>query len=299
MLSEPLFKPLQALHLAGIVPVAGQEDIYKMPWHDSLMPIAPDYTAVEKAVFECAAVGCETIWVVAHVGTIPLLKKRLGEFIIDPAEKDITRYNLRRDIPIYYVQIHPRDRDRRDCLGWSVMYGAKIAYGTSYFLTKWTVPELFYCSFPYSLNSIEEAKKIRTRLFNKQKILFSKDGKTVHDNLHLNFSFNAKDYFSCRDILRKRDIEEYDKRKIKTKNYDLATALKGIDKETSEVVELSWHYDLSSWDAYRNFLSSEHAKQLIKPYRFFTKLKKLRYLENEQPSREILQQSESISEKQD
>ena len=35
-----------AFHLAGIVPVAGQPMDFNFPWHDSCMPIAPDYLAV-------------------------------------------------------------------------------------------------------------------------------------------------------------------------------------------------------------------------------------------------------------
>lgn len=297
MILEPLSKPLQALHLAGIVPIAGQEDIFNMPWHDSLMPIGANYTLLEKAVFECAAVGCETIWVVAHAGTMPLVKKRLGDFIIDPEVEKTHRYFAIREVPIYYVPIHPKDRDRRDCLGWSVMYGAKVAYGTSDFLSKWVAPELFYCSFPYSLNSVDEAKTIRTRLFNKQRILFTHNGKSVKDDMHLNFSFNAKDYFKCRDILRKRDIDTWDKKKIRTKNYNLAEVFKGLDEEDTEKVELSWHYDINSWDNYRNYLSSEQAKSINKPFKFFSKNKKARYIDYvQQTSREDLQQSESLPE---
>ena len=51
-------------HLAGIIPVAGQPLEFNMPWHDSLMPIAPDYLALERSVVECAYAGCETIWIV-------------------------------------------------------------------------------------------------------------------------------------------------------------------------------------------------------------------------------------------
>lgn len=297
---EPLSKPLQALHLAGIVPIAGQEDVFNMPWHDSLMPIGPDYTLIEKAVFECAAVGCETIWVVAHAGAMPLIKKRLGDFIIDPEVEKPNRYFAIKNVPIYYVPIHPKDRDRRDCLGWSVMYGAKIAYGTSDFLSKWVAPELFYCSFPYSMNDPDESKKIRIRLFNKAKVLFSHNGKTVKDNAHLNFSFDAKDYFKCRDILRKRDLDTWDKKKIKTKNYSLAEVFKGLDEEGAETVELSWHQDINSWDSYRNFLTTDYAKSLVKPCKFFTKIKKARYIDYvQQPSREDIQQSELSLERED
>jgi hypothetical protein len=34
----------------------------------------------------------------------------------------------RKEIPIYYIPIHPKDRDRRDSYGWSVLYGAYSAW---------------------------------------------------------------------------------------------------------------------------------------------------------------------------
>ena len=75
---------MSSFHLAGIVPVAGQPLDFKMDWHDSLMPIAPDYLAVERAVFECAWAGCETIWIVANDDMTPLIRHRLGEWVQDP-----------------------------------------------------------------------------------------------------------------------------------------------------------------------------------------------------------------------
>ena len=75
---------MSGFHLAGIVPVAGQSLDFKMPWHDSLMPVAQDYLAVERAVVECAYAGCETIWVICHDNMQPLIRHRLGDYIQDP-----------------------------------------------------------------------------------------------------------------------------------------------------------------------------------------------------------------------
>ena len=128
----------KALHMAGIVPIAGQPLDFKMPWNDSLIPIAPDYLAAERAVYECAVAGCETIWVVCHVGTEPLLRKRLGDFIVDPvSSKNSLNPSLTiKNISIFYIPIHPRDKERRDCLSWSVLYGADNAFRVSSFLSK-------------------------------------------------------------------------------------------------------------------------------------------------------------------
>ena len=57
---------LKSFQLAGIIPVAGQPLDFNMSWSDCLMPIAPNYTAVEASVVECAMAGCETIWIVCN-----------------------------------------------------------------------------------------------------------------------------------------------------------------------------------------------------------------------------------------
>ena len=72
-----------SFHLAGIVPVAGQRLDFNLPWHDSCVPIASDYLAVERAVVECAYAGCETIWIVCHDDMQPLIRNRIGEIIED------------------------------------------------------------------------------------------------------------------------------------------------------------------------------------------------------------------------
>ena len=139
-----------AFHLAGIVPVAGQLLDFDMPWHDSLMPIGKNYLAVERAVLECAWAGSETIWVVCHRDMQPLIKERMGEWIFDPnslLEKGIFSSQRRRRVPIYYVPIHPKDRNRRDCLGWSALYGALSAYHISRKISKWLIPDKFIVHF--------------------------------------------------------------------------------------------------------------------------------------------------------
>ena len=36
------------------------------------MPIAPNYTLLENAVYECAWAGCETIWIICNDDVAPL-----------------------------------------------------------------------------------------------------------------------------------------------------------------------------------------------------------------------------------
>ena len=69
-------------------------------------------------------------------------------------EKQPFTYNKgehKKPIPIYYVPVHPKDRNKRDCLSWSVLYGATTAKRVSSALSKWTMTNQYYVSFPYGV----------------------------------------------------------------------------------------------------------------------------------------------------
>lgn len=143
-------------HLAGVVPIASPESFFNMPWHDCLMPLNNNYLAIEKAVFDCALAGCDTIWIVGHLGTQPLVRKRLGEMIYDPLKMysgkelffkrhDADLKNI--EIQIYYVPIHPKDKNKKDSLAYSVLYGADTAIKVCSNISIWAEPKCFFVHF--------------------------------------------------------------------------------------------------------------------------------------------------------
>ena len=266
---ELLDKQKNIQHLAGIIPIGGQPLELNMPWHDCLMPIGPDYLAIEKAVIQCAYAGCETIWIVGHLGTQPIVRKRVGDLIIDPTRlfKTFTAYQQMKEISVYYVPIHPKDRGKRDCLGWSVLYGADSAFRISKFISKWIAPEKFFCAFPYGLLPTEKLHEDRLLLSSRENIIYSHNGKTVKDNMHISFTFDAEDFFRCRDIVKFKQAA--DMGKISARYYDLATVFKGLDSTTSTMIDLPWFHDISTWEGYKTYLSSEQSKLYTKPAKLF------------------------------
>ena len=139
-------------HVAGIVPVAGREDKFGFEWPDSMMPLAENYTCIERSVLECAYAGCKTIWVICNDDTSPVIKHRLGEYVYDPvwySRKEKFPKESRRIIPIFYVPIHAKDVNKRDCLAWSIVYGALTAFKIGASLSQWVAPHKYYVSFPY------------------------------------------------------------------------------------------------------------------------------------------------------
>jgi hypothetical protein len=267
----------RAIHMAGIVPIAGQPLDFKMPWNDSLIPIAPDYLAAERAVYECAVAGCETIWVVCHVGTEPLLRKRLGDYIVDPVtSKNSLNPSLDiKNISIFYVPIHPKDKERRDCLSWSILYGADNAFRVSSFLSKWTMPTKYYCAFPYGITPEETIWKNRDIIGLNKKTIFSYDGKNIKDGLHISFTFDQEDYKKGRDIIKNREINTWNHmQRESAADYTLAEVFSALDTSDCHVVELPWYYEIDSWEKYCAYLASGKSSTLYKNKYSFIKEKR-------------------------
>ena len=195
---------MSSFHLAGIIPTAGQPLDYNMPWHDSLMPIAQNYLAVERSVVECAYAGCETIWIVCKRDMQPLIRHRLGDYVEDPLWVS-RRYEkfpsgFRKQIPIYYVPAHPRDRNKRDCLAYSVIYGDYISKKVCGRLSTHLKPDMNYVSFPYGVYPPAVLREYRLEISSRKPFFLSHEGKTVIDGEYLGFTVSP-------DKLRELNLE--------------------------------------------------------------------------------------------
>jgi len=273
-------------HLAGIIPVAGQPLDFNLPWHDCCMPIAPDFLAVERAVVECAYAGCETIWIVCHDDMQPLIKYRLGEYVNDPVwasrPKDPRPSETRKPIPIFYVPIHPKDRDRRDCLSWSILYGAISAYNISVQISKWVTPDRYYVSFPYGVYPVEFLREYRPLISSYTGFYLSYENKTVKDNQYLAFTFDSQEFIKIRKNLRKKATGMYTSdlvdgfpketlpigERYSARFFTLKDVYGCMDFKKSEVVEVPWYYKIDNWNDYCDFLASENAKEVKKPAKY-------------------------------
>ena len=156
---------MSSFHLAGIVPVSGQPLDFKMDLHDSLMPIAPDYLAVERAVAECAYPGCDTIWIVCGDDVSPLIRHQVGEKIQDPVYNyrhfEINKGDAKKPIRIYYVQLAIRDINKRDNLAWSAIFGAQISTKILGSFSAHLTPDKFYIAWPYGYYEPNIMRKYR------------------------------------------------------------------------------------------------------------------------------------------
>ena len=264
-------------HLAGVIPVASQPYDFNFPWHDCMQPIGQNYLAVERSILECAFAGCDTIWVVVNDDMQPLLKSRLGDYVQDPVyiyrkyDPGHARENNRR-IPIYYVPIHPNDRDKRDCLAWSVLHGANTAYRVSISMSKWLTPAKYYVSFPYGVYDPSQLRDHRQQIMSKQRFFIEHEGKTVADDMYLGFSFDEEGYKKYRDHLRKTSTGaykpvptgEYPSEKLpleerySARYFSLDKVFGIADTSGAKIVSIDDYHNIDSWEGLRAYLGSDH-----------------------------------------
>jgi hypothetical protein len=262
---------MSSFHLAGIVPVAGQSLEFNMPWHDCMMPLAPDYLAIEKSIVACAHAGCETIWVVCNQDTQPLIRYRLGDYVQDPVwefRKFEKRANdFQKIIPIFYVPIHPNDRDKRDCLSWSVLYGAHTSNKISRSMSRWLAPDMYFVDFPYGVYQISDLRSSRNTISSEKNFSLAHQNNTVSNNMYLPFTFSFEDYKTMNRELKKNstglyknyDLENGQKLPLKDRYsarfFDLEHVFNNLKFEN--IHEIDWYYSIDSWQGYIKFLNEK------------------------------------------
>jgi hypothetical protein len=281
----------QHIHMAGIIPVAGLETDFNQQLPEVMMPINAGFTAIQKSVYECALVGCQTIWIVANNDLAPIIRKTIGEWTYDPVYySTMAKFpaDSRREIPIYYVPVHPKDRDKRDSYGWSALYGAYSAWLVAAKISKWVLPEKFYVSFPLSVYDLSFLRTERLDIAARDKNFFlSYKGKTVKQDTPIAFTFNGDDFKACRNYINQTTSREYLPRlpsqtfptqrlpfeeRWSARHYPLSKIFKKLSEKNKIQKDVDWYYDISKWDQYCLYLGS---KNLIeKPYEPLTKTHK-------------------------
>jgi len=247
-----------------------------------MLPIAPNYTLIEAAIVECAYAGCDTIWVVCNDDIAPIIRHTVGDYIEDPMyfyNRRTRTSDTRRRVPIFWVPVHPKDRDKRDCLSWSVIYGALSALKVSSQISKWTIPDKYYVSFPYGYFIPDQIWKSRKKIKSQNNFYISSNSKTVQDNLYTSFTFGKEGFVKYRRNIRKGTgtytTDIVDERGIprsklpleerwSARFFELSEVFKDLDYESSTLLEVEY-YNMGNWNEYLEFMRSDTIRELKKP----------------------------------
>jgi hypothetical protein len=269
------------LTMPAIIPVAGMCTDFGMEWDSSLVPVAPNYTALEATVYECLHAGCTSIWIVANDDVAPLLRHRLGEYAtdIDSIQRGhfATFGNTKHiEVPIYYVPIHPKHRDKVDNYAWSVIYGANVAYWIHTKFSRWVQPDRYYVSFPMGMMDPKEVLKYRSILRKTTPFYFSHNGKTVKEGIPLSFVIDPEEWRRAKRTITtnasyyklpppgEMPSEPLPKEeRYVSLSYGLADVFGDALEGTRQ--EMNSFYDLTTWSGYGKFISSELGKRTKRP----------------------------------
>ena len=267
--------------MPAIIPVAGMNTEFGMEWDSSLMPVGPNYTAIEATIFECLHAGCSSIWIVANDDIAPLLRYRIGEYATDI--RSIEQGSFKRfgaehhqEVPIYYVPIHPKHRDKVDNYAWSVIYGANVCFWIMRMFSRWVTPDQYYVSFPMGMMDPKEVLKHRASVRKDAPFYFSHEGKTVKDGLPLSFVLDPEEWRRAKHIIttnasvwkapqdggiptEKLAPED----QLISLRYGLEDVFGGGPEGTKQ--EMNSFYDLTTWEGYGKFISSELGKRTKRP----------------------------------
>ena len=260
------------LHMAGIIPIANIKTDHDNPMPEILLPIDNGFSAIQKSVYECALAGCSTIWIVANDDMAPIVYfNRMSKF----------SSHERKEIPIYYVPVHPKDRDRRDSYGWSVLCGQITAWHTANKISNWLTPDKYYVSFPLGLFDFsvirENRKLIRDR---KNNFFFIFNNKSIKNDMPLSFTMFGEDFKKCRRHINQKTTREFlppshnqpfpsEKLPLKerwtARHFPLSVVFHSVMMtKKSTKIEVPWFYDAHRWDEYRKYMSSDNI--IEKPY---------------------------------
>jgi len=273
-------------HLAGIIPVQKNDFSFNFDWPDCMMPISSNLTAIERSVMECAWAGCETIWIVCNDDISPLIRHRIGELVQDPVwlrPMDTYPSMTRKAIPIFYVPIHPKHRDKVDSFGWSIVYGALSIYKIAVKMSRWLVPGRYYVSFPYSVYDPSIVREHRLDISSPRGFCLSHEGKTIKDGHKLGFTFDKHDFIRYRRIIRKEGTGLFkapvdglyprEKHPIGQRHtaryFPLEKIFAPTNLDKAKVVDLPWSYPIDNWDEYVTWMGSEHQSLIQRPNKLF------------------------------
>ena len=265
-------------HTAGIIPVANLQTDMSISTPEILIAVNNGFSAIQKSVFECAMAGCNTIWIVANNDLAPVVRKVIGDWVYDPVyyERTFTKFysDHRREIPIYYVPIHPKDRDRRDSYGWSILHGVYSSWYTAYKISKWITPQNYFISFPMSIYDVYSIRNYRKHISNLKANFFLRyNNKTVKDGEYLSFTMKGEDFKACRNHINQTTTREYlpplpnqrypsqrlpTRERWSAKSFSLEQILQPLSIHHGAFMDLEWYYNISTWDGYVEYIGSEN-----------------------------------------
>jgi hypothetical protein len=237
-------------NLAGIIPIAGYQNEYGTIWPDYLNPLGPNYFPFHKSIMECAYAGCDNIWIVCNYDFMPIIKKYIGNAVVDPMSyhrfyftKGNKKVNKLKIIPIMYMAMDNKYLD--SCtIPFSILYGAHMVKKATRRMSKLLLPDRYFVSFMNQQYNIRGLLDERSHIRNYRPFFVSHNTKTIIDGAPSAFTFDNKDLY---DILKLSKVKN---------NTSLLDVFSKVKTEDNYTWEPKYCYDTKTWQGLREYMGS-------------------------------------------
>ena len=236
-------------HIAGIIPVSKVSTDIDLVLHPSALPIGNNFYAIQRSIVECSYMGCKTIWIVCDESVAPLLKSICGDFVLNLAQHERSKYaNFptadRTQIPIFYVPVSYKHMNKNG-IGISVIEGVNASFTVSDKLSKWVVPHRYYVSIPYGVYDCR-IKNARSAIRENECFFLKHNESSYKTGDYLGFSFSSRQYKHCNYLFKRMSVQS---------NYSLDLVFENdIMNENSESITINKYQDISSWEGYQRMM---------------------------------------------
>tara|TARA_R110000824_G_scaffold216115_2_gene402710 strand:+ start:70 stop:963 length:894 start_codon:yes stop_codon:yes gene_type:complete len=272
--------------VAGVISLLSNKKDFGFPWHDALMPINHDFTLLELAIYEAACAGSKSIWISVNDDWAPLIKSRIGDFVMDPVwihrPMDPMPYENKKLIPIFLVPCLSKFYKTRDSEGWGYINAATYAIKSTRKISDFLTPDIFYATSPYVVYEPSYVTKFRKDILNKKRFMFDFENNNFFNDVHNGFTFLKDDIAQVRKYLNKNATMKYtlsqkykdtgegsilEKRRPEEqysgKTFGLDQLFSHLDKKDYKKVSLNSSHHITDWSTYRKYMAE--GKEFNKP----------------------------------
>lgn len=234
-------------HIAGIVPVAAVRTDIDLVLPPSMLPIENGFYNVQRAILECAYVGCNTIWVVCSDSEAKLIQSVCGDFVMNMYDYERSMHSAmpgdnRKMIPIIYTPLSFKYQNKKGII-LSMIEGVRASFHVSKSISKWMVPYKYYVANPYGVYS-PEIDSIKTRIGGTANFFVKFDGRTAMDGENLGFCLGVDEAKHCSYLI---------KRIRGNRDFDLDIILDNdILRSNFDTYEVGKYHNIQNWKGYQD-----------------------------------------------
>lgn len=263
-----------AFNLVGCISLHRIPNNFGMPWKDYLIPVGDKINALQRAVLECAAAGCKSIWISCNYDQAPYARQCVGDYIIDPYVIYNTfeklKYLKKEYIPIFFIPMDVADLNIRDSMSWGIVNSAVNATKVYSNISHHVRPDRFYVSFvqscynPWAL--MKHRQKVKSTTYNFH---LTHEGKSFKTGEYLGFTFSRKELGDIRlHVFKKGTITKTGgfgepkallplEERYSGKNFTVDEVFNPVIIDENHALELKAYHNIETWEGYRSFIESK------------------------------------------